>query len=117
MSLQQSKQSEVMEIATFKTKEGVTRKHFLGTIDAVSRWAEQQPGFISRNLTYATESDTWIDVIWWESLDAAETAMQVAETSESCAPMFAAIDMESIQMLHGERVVPTVVAKRESVGA
>lgn len=29
MSLQQSKQSEVMEIATFKTKEGVTRKHFL----------------------------------------------------------------------------------------
>jgi hypothetical protein len=98
----------VIEIAVFKLKDGVTRKQLLDTVDAVSEWAQRQPGFLSRDLTYSHEEDSWIDVIWWESKSAAHTAAEVAMTSESCAPMFALIDLEGIQMLHGERVTKSV---------
>ena len=99
---------EVVEIAIFKTTDGVTREQLLGTVDAVSEWAGRQPGVISRDLTYSGEGDSWIDVIWWASAEAARTAAEMAMTSESCAPMFALIDLEGTQMLHGERVVPAV---------
>ena len=94
----------VVELAIFKLKEGATREQLLETADAVSEWARRQPGFVSRDLTYSAESDTWIDVVWWASIDAAHAAAEAALTSESCAPMFGLIDLEGTQMLHGERV-------------
>jgi hypothetical protein len=101
----------VVEIAVFKLKDGVTRKQLLDTVGAVSQWAQRQPGFLSRDLTYSDDEDSWIDVIWWENMDAAHTAAEVAMTSESCAPMFALIDLEGIQMLHGERVTRSVASE------
>ncbi|HYO61633.1 MAG TPA: hypothetical protein VEU29_07015 [Actinomycetota bacterium] len=115
--MQHDSSDQVVEIAIFKTKPEVTRDQLLETVDAVSGWAQAQPGFVSRDLTYSAESDSWIDVVWWESLDAAHAAAEAAMTSESCAPMFAAIDLEGTQMLHAERVVPTVVAERAPVDA
>jgi hypothetical protein len=114
---QHNKARTVVEIAIFKTKEGVSREQLLDTVDAVSKWALEQPGFISRDLTYSEDSDTWIDVVWWESLDAAHTAADVSMTSESCAPMFAAIDLEGTQMLHGVRTIPTVRSAEAPVSA
>jgi hypothetical protein len=105
----------VVEIAIFKPKEGVTREQLLGTVEPVSEWARRQPGFISRDLTYSAEGDNWIDVIWWESLEAANTAAEAAMVSESCAPMFEAIDLEGTQMLHGGRMMPTVMGQVERV--
>lgn len=96
--------SRVVELAIFKLKEGVTREQLLETVDAVSEWARRQPGFVSRDLTYSAQDDTWIDVVWWESLDAAHAAAEAAMTSESCAPMFGLIDLEATQMIHGEHV-------------
>lgn len=94
----------VVELAIFKLKDDATREQLLETAGAVSEWARRQPGFVSRDLTYSAESDTWIDVVWWESIDAAHAAAEAAMTSESCAPMFGLIDLEGTQMLHGERV-------------
>jgi hypothetical protein len=113
--LSQSDASGVVEIAIFKAKEGVTREQLLATVDAVSEWARSRPGFVSRDLTYSAEGDNWIDVIWWESLEAATTAAEASMTSESCAPMFAAIDLEGTQMLHAERVIPSVTREGERV--
>lgn len=109
--------SAVVEIAIFKTKEGVSHEQLLDTVDAVSRWAQEQPGFISRDLTYSEDSDTWIDVVWWESLDAAHAAADVSMTSESCAPMFGAIELDGTQMFHGVRMIPTVRAPGTPVNA
>lgn len=98
----------VVELAIFKLKEGVSREQLLATVDAVSEWARAQPGFVSRDLTYSAEGDTWIDVVWWDSADAAHAAADAAMTSESCAPMFGLIDLEGTQMIHGERVAAAV---------
>ena len=49
-------------------------------------------------------------MVWWETLDSAKAAAEQAMTSESCAPMFALIDMESTLMLHGESAIEPVRA-------
>ncbi len=95
--------TKTLELVVFGLNQGVTREQLLSTSGAVSTWAEAQPGFISRELVHDEEGDRWIDVVWWESLEDAKAAAERAMSSESCAPMFALIDMDSTLMLHAER--------------
>jgi hypothetical protein len=104
-----SNKGRVLEVAISKAKPGVTREQILATVDAVSEWVKTQPGFVSRDLTYSPADETWIDVIWWESLEAAHTAAERAMTSEACAPLFSLIDLEGTQMLHAERMISPVM--------
>ena len=104
----------VLELVVFKLNDGVSRDEFLATNDPVSTWISRQPGFISRDLSFDAEGDRWIDVIWWESLEDAGAVAELALSSESCAPMFALIDMESMLMLHG---VPAIDPVRAATAA
>ena len=99
---------KILELVVFTLKDGVTRDQLLGTVDAVSDWAKGQPGFLSRDLSYAPAEHRWIEVVWWRSLADAEAAAEAALSSPSCAPMFALIDMESAQMLHGVPAIAPV---------
>src|SRR5687767_7714325 len=95
-------ESKVLELVVFKLADGVSREQFLGTVDGVSSWISRQPGFVSRELVHDPDGDRWIDVVWWRSMADAKAAAELAMSSESCAPMFGLIDMESTLMLHGE---------------
>ncbi len=89
-----------LELVLFKLKEGATREQLLATEGGVTRWAQEQPGFISRELSYDADGDRWIDVVWWRSMEEAGAAAEAAMRSQSCAPMFSLIDMDSTQMIH-----------------
>jgi hypothetical protein len=106
----ESQSGKVLELVVFKLGEGATREQLLGTVDPVSSWIAQQPGFISRELSYDAEGDRWVDVIWWNSKEEAHAAGELAMSSESCAPMFALIDMESMLMIHSRLAVAPVGA-------
>ena len=95
---------KVLELVVFKLRAASAREALLGTVDAVSSWIAEQPGFVSRSLVEDREGGRWIDVVWWQSLEEAQAAAERAMTSEACAPMFGLIDMESTLMVHGERV-------------
>ena len=99
---------KVLELVVYKLNEGVSREQFLGTNAAVSTWISEQPGFISRDLVHEAEDDRWVDVIWWETMENATAAAELSMTSESCAPMFALIDMESALMAHAEPAIAGV---------
>jgi len=108
---------KTLELVVFTLKEGTTREEFLATEAAASQWMQQQPGFISHELSHAADGDRWIEIAWWKSLEDAEAAAAAAMSSESCAPMFGLIDMESVLMLHGEPAIVPVVAPRQTVEA
>lgn len=107
-------QGQAVELAIFKVKPGVGRDELLATVGPVSEWVKGQPGFISRDLTYSEETDTWIDVLWWESLEDAHAAAEAALASESCAAMFGLIDLEGTQMIHGVKVIASVARDAEA---
>jgi hypothetical protein len=99
---------DVLELVVFRLNEGVSRDQFLATNDAVSAWIREQPGFLSRDLSYDADGDRWIDIIRWASLENATTAAERSTSSPSCLPMFALIDMDSLLMLHGEPAIAPV---------
>ena len=107
---------KVLELVVYKLNEGVSREQFLDTNPAVAAWISKQPGFISRDCVYDGEGDRWVDVIWWETMENAGAAAELAMTSESCAPMFALIDMESMLMLHGHQALATAFAAPTTAG-
>ena len=72
--------------------------------DGVSGQAVQLVKVRTRGEPKAAEGGRWVDVVWWRSMEDAKAAAERAMTSESCAPMFALIDMTSTLMLHGEHV-------------
>ncbi len=92
----------VVEVVVFSLNEGATPEQLLASNDAVEAWARTQPGFVSKEMFHVAEQDKWIDIVRWESMDAAHAAAEAAMTSDSCAPMFSLIDMDSTMMLHGE---------------
>jgi hypothetical protein len=95
---------KTLELVVFTLRDGVGRDQFLPTVEPVSAWIGEQPGFISRELSYDSHADRWIEVVWWETREAAEAAAELALTSETCAPMFAAIEMDDLLMAHGQLV-------------
>ena len=105
---------DTLELVVFGLRPGTTREQFLATNEAASQWMEQQPGFVSHELSYAPAGDRWIELVRWETLGHAEAAAEAAMSSSSCAPMFALIEMDSALMLHGE---PAVGADRNEVEA
>ncbi len=107
---------KVLELVVYKLNDGVTRDQFLGTNPPIAEWIAQQPGFVSRDLAYDADGDRWVDVIWWETMENAGAAAKLALSSESCTPMFALIDMDSILMLHGVPAIDPVSAAA-AVGA
>ena len=102
---------KVLELVVFKLNEGVSREQFLATNDGVSTWALEQPGFVSREMSYDAEGDRWIDIVWWASLEDAQAAAESAMSSASCTPMFSLIDMEATQMIHATPAMEPVHAK------
>jgi hypothetical protein len=101
---------KVLELVVFKLNAGVSRERFMATNEGVSIWAVQQPGFISREMSYDAEGDRWIDIVWWASVEEAQAAAERAMSSESCLPMFSLIEMESTLMIHAEPVMEPVRA-------
>ncbi len=106
---------KVLELVVFALREGVSRDEFVDANDGVSAWVSEQPGFVSRELSHDTRANRWIDVLWWATLDDARAAAERAMTSESCAPMFALVDADSILVLHGEPAIEPVYAAATSV--
>jgi hypothetical protein len=106
----ESQAGRALELVVFKLAEGVSREQFLGTVDAVSEWIGTQPGFVSRDLSYDAEGDRWVEVVWWQTLEDAHAAAELALTSETCRPMFELIDMESTLMAHAEPAIAPVHA-------
>ena len=41
---------QVLELVVFRLRKGSSREELLGTVDAVSAWIAQQPGFVARSL-------------------------------------------------------------------
>ena len=109
--------TKVLELVVYQLHKGVSREQFLATNDAVSTWISKQPGFISHELCHDAEGDRWIELAWWKTMEDALAAAERAMSSESCAPMFALIDMDSALMAHGEPAIAPVYAAGTPVGA
>ena len=95
----------VIEMVIFQTDQEVTEETFLRVYHRLSKVLEKDiAGFIKRSLTKDLKQDKWVEMIWWESMEAAQGALeklpQVTEFREYCSAL---VD-EGTMMFHLEEM-------------
>ena len=100
---QQSKkmmQSHVIEIASFKLKNGVTYEAFAPLDKQVeAQHVSRQPGFISRYSAKGNNGD-WVVVVHWASEKDAEASMNSFSSSPLAGDFMSKIDLSTMKMAH-----------------
>ena len=92
-----------IEIALFKLKPGVEDMAFVAAAEAMLPDLHAVPGFVRRELLRGDDG-LWVDVVHWRSLSEALAAMDLMMTQPSAGPFMAALDEQSIEMLHLQQV-------------
>ena len=83
-----SNNNHTIEFATFTLAEGVDESTLIAAADALQRdFFSHQKGFIRRDLVQVAERK-WADVVYWESRDSVEQAMQVAPSNPAALQYF-----------------------------
>ena len=86
------------EIVLFKLKDGVLDAQILEASDALQRDLEGMAGYLSRRLL-KTDDGQWIDLVEWESLDAAHHASEAIMPRPSAQRFMDLVDMPSVTVL------------------
>ena len=84
-------------LISFKLMDGVSEESFTQAVEKVHReFMSKQKGYISwRQLL---DCSSWIDVITWETMDDAKSAMSASENDAASGEFFAMLDMESVNV-------------------
>ena len=86
------------EIVLFKLKDGISDAQILEASDALQRDVQGMDGYLARRLL-KTGDGQWIDVVEWESLDAAHRAAEVVMPRPSALRFMDLVDMPSVTVL------------------
>ena len=91
----------VIEMVIFQTSPEVTEEHFLQLYHKLSKVLEKDiAGFIKRSLTKDLRQNKWVEIICWESMEAAQAALeklqQISEFQKYCSTL---IDEGTIMFL------------------
>lgn len=93
----------VVEIATFSAKRGVTEQALLKAAVRSDRFVAAQPGFVSRRFV-RREDGRWIDIIEWQSAQAARMAADKFATAAQVQDFMATIgddaQLQHLPLLH-----------------
>ncbi len=91
--------SATIEMVSFKLATGSNEQAFLDTNSAVENWVAKQPGFQYRALTKQVD-ETWVDLVFWESLESAQQAGNAFMAAPEPKAMLAFIDKNTVNMQH-----------------
>lgn len=80
----------VIEMVIFQTKNEESEEHFIKLFYTLNEVLERDvAGFIKRSLTKDHAQDKWVEMIWWNSIEAAHTALialpQTSEFQQYCS--------------------------------
>ena len=90
----------VVELVSFKLKEGISEEEFLVASDELNAsFLSLQKGYIFRKLL--KKEDTWTDIVLWETMDDAMNAIKAVEkTNPDDIQYFYYIEESSCEMQH-----------------
>ena len=82
----------VIEMIIFQTKQEVTTEYLLQLYHKLNKVLERDiTGFVKRSLTKDLSQDKWVEMIWWESMESAQEALEklpkIAEFQEYCSTL------------------------------
>ena len=92
-----------LEVVIFQVRPTVVRADFLQAVEETTAWLKTQEGFLSRTVSQA-ESGEWLDILSWESIEAAKAAVAVFQTDPAGKRFSDYLDGEHFQVFYTEVV-------------
>jgi len=89
----------ILEHVTFSIR--VPTQDFLAANAQIDTWLAARPGFLFRHLA-SKDDGSWIDLVGWANLDAAQAAAKALMEELMDAPAMQAIDPATIVMTHAQ---------------
>ncbi len=93
--------NETIEMVSFTLKPEATEQELIAASEKSQSFIRTLPGFLYRSLSKDVQTEKWVDVVYWDSLENAKAAGDQFMSSEVCLELLALIDKESVQMEHG----------------
>lgn len=90
----------VVEVVLMRAKPEVTKAQVLEAAVGAKDDMDALPGLISRELLYNDEDGQWVDVVYWESMEHATNAINIANQKPNILKLFSLLDDSSVQMMH-----------------
>ena len=92
------KSGTIIEIVTFKLKEGVTADEFRVLDEAVeSQHVSRQPGFIARK-SAVNHNNEWLVIVYWHSIKDAEASMASFPNAQATAEFMDNLQADTMSM-------------------
>jgi len=101
----------VIEIVRFKLLESATSEQLVSASEQSQKFVSSLEGFEYRSLSFDKDSNTWTDVVYWDSMENAQAAGKQFMSCEDCQPLMALIDPESVIMQHQTIMMSDLAAK------
>ena len=92
------KDTAIVELVLFKLTAGSNEADFIEAAQGINTDLETMPGFIERRLLQT--DDQWADLVFWESLEHAQSAAESVMQLEEMQKFGAFIAQESMQFMH-----------------
>ena len=89
-----------IEMVKFQLKSGISSEEGRRQLEKLTACASKFPDFLGRNLSQDQQTKTWLDLVYWETLENAQFAAQEIMKDPSALAIFGVIDDASIQMQH-----------------
>ena len=107
---------QVIEIVTFKVKNGVSQNEVIEVNKLALAMIEKLDGFMYRSLAFNKESYTWFDVVYWENAEAAKVGGELFMQSEACKQLMDIVVKESTTMQIGDILYMSECTETENYG-
>lgn len=107
---------QTLELVTFKTKETVTQQQIIQANELVMEEIQNFDGFLYRSLCFQKESETWLDVVYWENKSAAQSAQEKFMASANCQKLMSLIEIGSTNVQHADIVLSSPCVETETCG-
>ncbi|MFE5322356.1 hypothetical protein ACFQ88_27135 [Paenibacillus sp. NPDC056579] len=92
------------EITHYKLQSPADTELYLKAVDVLNRVLPQIKGFISRDVYYSSEAETWVEVIQWEDLPTAKDAEKTLMSMPECKEGFRLLNMETVSLHYYDKV-------------
>src|SRR5215213_10948874 len=92
------------EIVIYRLKPDVDRDQFMEISSRATEWLRKRHGYLGRELLH-DDSGLWVDLVRWATMEDALAAASAFMEVPQAAAFMAAVETESIIMLHPRRAV------------
>ncbi|MGF1764122.1 hypothetical protein [Aliivibrio kagoshimensis] len=92
----------VVELVTFELNSGVTDQDMTAAVEKSQQFVKQLPGFLYRSVCKNEESNTWSDIVYWQSKEEAQNAGEAFCASELTKDLMSIINAETVKMQHND---------------